>query len=276
VEVFVVNRSGREDAMLKLHAFGLGMKSLHLLALAASLLLLGGCTTSYRLQQNFDAEPVGSAPAQFPTPNPPADDLTWTKQFATSVVVARDTGGRWVRIQPGGTLGQRPTARALLAFTDDFNTPGQNVRGHFTVRLVGGGRVWIGLRALQNDALAGSWLGGYSIRNGLGSADVAYLRGNELHSGLTLQSSGIINGAGTYLAPYTPGQTVDLFWSIDQASRTVNLSVLPGENAQVTFDALTPEGVSNTPLRRLWIDIYLHEFDGSTVLFLDDVTVEEL
>jgi hypothetical protein len=34
--------------------------------------------------------------------------------------------------------------------------------------------------------------------------------------------------------------------------------------------------VANTPLRRIWIDIVLHEFDANTTLFLDDVTVEEL
>jgi hypothetical protein len=105
---------------------------------------------------------------------------------------------------------------------------------------------------------------------------VAYLSGNELHSALTLQNWFSINAAGTYLAPYTPGQTVDLFWSIDQASRTLNLVVLPGETARLTFDAVSPNGVATTPLRRIWIDIVLHEFDANTTLFLDDVTVEEL
>ena len=276
--------------MLNLHAVGLALKHVQLLALAA-LVLVGGCT-NYRLQQNFNSEPLGSAPAQFPAPDPPADDLTWAKQTVQPVVVARATGGRWVQIKPG--QGFQDTSRsslALLAWTDYFKTAWSGVRGHFTLRLDGFGKVLIGLRSLQTDAAEGSWLGGYLISNYAlpgNPGGVAWVGNFELHNLLTLHKNEEIVGAGTAIAPYTPGQTIDLFWSIrqdirdpgkdaDANSQTLYLGVLPpGETVGLEFDRARRDEQPE-PLKRLWITVMLYDWSQvpPPALFLDDVTVEE-
>ncbi len=143
---------------------------------------------------------------------------------------------------------------ALQAFTDVFVRPGNSVRGHFTLRLVGPGRVWIALRSAQDQAFRGGYLGGYSIQNvPLGqSGGVGYLSPGTLEYGLQRGSWVAFNDRGTYLANYAPGQTVDLFWSINQEAGLLNLSVLPGGVTQERIPATTA-GVANTPLRRLSI-----------------------
>ncbi len=243
------------------------------LTLVALLLFFGGCATScptsYRLTQDFDSEPLDAVPLQFPNPTPPADNLIWTQQFLQPSVVARDSGGRWVRVQPKESYFSRGNAQALSAFSDFFKVPGANIRGHFSMRLVGTGHVVIALRAGQGPGgTQGGPLGGISVRSdAFNSSDVASLTDFDLS----------IAGEpfGTGLASYTPGQTLEFFWSIDQASRLLNLSVSPGDSRQLSF-AISEDNVPKTPLQRLFLTIDVYDFSRGTTLFIDDVSVEEM
>ncbi|MBX3732963.1 MAG: hypothetical protein KF791_10255 [Verrucomicrobiae bacterium] len=252
---------------------------MRLVSVAWLAVALTGCATNFRLQQRFDNEPVGSPPSAAPIPTPPADSMTWNRQFATSVVVGRPSGGRWVQTRRGGTLGEQSPAMALLGISDYFQRPGASVRGHFTVRLSGPGKVWIAVKALQNDQIDGSHLGGYSLENytQTGTGGVASLQSGQLTSAIEDNSWVAWSGGGTALgAPVAQGQVFDLFWSVDQTSRTLNLGAFPGDTTQVTFPAATRQGVANTPFRRLLIAIYILDFSPDTRVFFDDITIEEL
>lgn len=240
------------------------------LTLGALLLFVGGCTTTYRLTQNFDSESLGAVPLQFPTPTPPADNLRWTQQFLQPRVVSRASGGRWVRIQIEQTYLNRGKAQALSAFSDRFNVPGANIRGHFSLRLVGTGEVVIALHAGQGESgVQGGPLGGISVRSGpFNTSDIASLTDFDLS--ITREPP-----SGTGLARYTPGQTIEFFWSIDQAARVLNLSVSPGDSRRLSFQPVS-QGVSKTPLQRIFVTIDVYDFNLDTRLFVDDVSIEEM
>lgn len=243
------------------------------LAVLAFALLLAGCQTSYKLQQRFDDEPLGNKPAQFPAPNPPNDDLLWTTQFATSRVATAPTGGAEARTIRGGTLGVKSPAQALLADTETFAKPGNNIRGHIKARLTGSGHVWIAFRAWNSTP--GSFLGGYLIEGHPGGGSVGTLRETELDSAITMNSWVAWCCSGTFLSGYsTEGTPLELNWSVDQASHIINLGG-PGNTTSLVFPAASAGGVANTPLQKLQISVWLVDFDASTVLSLDDLTVEE-
>lgn len=238
------------------------------------IILLSSCKYEYRLKENFDDENLNSIPLQSPSPTPPLDNTVWTQQFLSPRVIDRPGGGRWVSIQPKQNYVGRNFADALSAFSDYFNSNGKNIRGHMTFRLVGSGHVIIGLQASQTANLQGSPLGGYSIRNDI-TSDIAYLNGNQLSSVLEQQQYFGPQGFGIFLSPYNQGNTVDLSWSIDQASRVLSLGVSPGgTSSQVVFPA-TAQGISNTPLKRICLTIIVIDFTMNTTMFIDDVSIEE-
>lgn len=241
-----------------------------ILTLGALLVFLGGCGTTYRLKQDFDSEPVVKVPSQFPNPNPPADNLLWTQQFLqpTVVISLGGSGGNELMIQPKESYFSRGNAQALSAFSDFLQVPGANIRGHFSIRLVGSGHVVIALRAGQGESgMLGGPLGGISVRSGaFNTSDIASLTDFDL--------SVAREPFGTGLASYTPGQTLEFFWSIDQAARLLNLSVSPGDSRQLSF-ATSGDGIAKTPLQRIFLTIDTYDFKRDTRLFLDNLSVEE-
>jgi hypothetical protein len=250
-----------------LSAFGI------FLLLFSLIFLVSSCKNEYRLKADFDAENLNAVPLQSPSPTPPSDNTLWTQQFLIPKVVDRPGGGRWLRIQPKQNYIGRNYAQALSAFSDYFKSAGKNIRGHMSLQLVGSGHVVIGLQASQNASLQGSLLGGFSIRNDI-TSDVAYLNSNQLASILEQQQYFGPQGFGIFLAPYSPGNTIELSWSIDQASRALNLSVSPGGNNQVVFPSAV-QGVSNTPLKRIYLTVTVIDFTINTTLFMDDISIEE-
>ncbi|MBA4054949.1 MAG: hypothetical protein C0490_09580 [Marivirga sp.] len=244
------------------------------LLLFSLIFLLNSCNTEYRLSEEFDGENLNAVPLQSPAPTPPADNTLWTQQFLMPKVVDRPSGGRWVSIQPKQNYIGRNYAAALSAFSDYFKSNGKNIRGHLSLRLIGSGHVIIGLKASQNANLQGSSLGGYSIRNDI-TSDIAYLNSNQLASVLEQQQYFGPQGFGIFLSPYKQGNTVELSWSIDQASRVLSLSVSPGgANNQVVFPA-SVQGISNTPLQRIFLTIIVIDFTMNTTMFVDDISIEE-
>ena len=174
-----------------------------------------------------------------------------------------------MRIQPKESFFSRGKAAPLTAFSDVFKVPGANVRGHFSIRLVGTGRVVIALRAGHGPGgTQGGPLGGISLRaDAFNTADVATLTDFDL--------SIPREPFGTGLASYTPGQTLEFFWSIVQASQLLNVSVAPGDSRQLSF-AASQDGVAKTPLQRIFLTIDVYDLSRSTTLFIDDVSVEEM
>ncbi len=245
------------------------------LMLFSLVLLLNSCNTEYRLKEDFDAENLNAIPLQSPAPTPPLDNTLWTQQFLVPKITVRPEGGKWVSVQPRQNYVGRNYAQALSAFSDYFKSNGKNIRGRMTIRLIGSGHVVVGFQALQNANFQGSPLGGYSIRNDI-TSDIAYLNSNQLSSVLEGQQYFGPQGFGMFLAPYTQGKTVELAWSIDQTSRVMSLSVRPGnENNQVVFPSTTREGISNTPLKRIYLTITVIDFTTSTTMFVDDLSIEE-
>jgi hypothetical protein len=246
------------------------------IAACTASLALTACT-ELRLLQDFEAEPFNAAPTPKPLPNPPNDDLTWNKQFVTTVVVPLD-GHRWSRTRVGGYLGQRENASALLAITEPFAYSGKGVRGSFKLRLIGtGADVRIALRSVQTDRFDGTYLGGYSITNHDpgGISGVGRLGGGTLSSAIEGNSWVAWNDLGTGVKSYSSqGQTIQLNWSIDQQNRILVLGADGGQGS-VTYSANTANGISNTPLKRIWIQIFVRNFHSGSELLIDDLRVEE-
>jgi hypothetical protein len=72
---------------------------------------------------------------------------------------------------------------------------------------------------------------------------------------------------------------VDLRWSFDQASRTFSFGAYAASGAAVNSyiaDAVAPDGVPNTPVRRIWMDIGLYDAARGMLVFLDNISVEEI
>lgn len=219
---------------------------------------------------------MNAAPASTPQPNPPNDNLTWNTQFVTTVVTQMD-GHRWSRTRIGGHLGLRDNAPALLALTAPFEHLGKGIRGSFTVKLTGQGDVRIAFRSLQSERFDGDYLGGYSISNYVpgGGSGVGYLTGSTLKSALEDNSWVAWDNLGTAVNNYPgQGQTIHLNWSIDQQNRTLVLGA-DGGKGSVTYPATIPNGMSNTPLKRIMIQVFVRNFRPDSGLFFDNLRVEE-
>ena len=244
------------------------------LLLFSLIFLLSSCKTEFRLKEDFDAEALNTVPLTAPAPTPPSDNTTWTQQLLSPKIVERPGGGRWVSTRPKSNYMGRNYALALSAFSDFFKSNGKNINGHMSLRLIGSGHVIIGLQAVQNENIPGSPLGGYSIRNDI-TSDIAYLNSSRLASIVEQEQYFGPQGFGIFLAPYQQGNTVELSWSIDQTSRVLNLSVFPGgANEQVVFPA-SFQGFSNTPLKRIYLTITVVDFTMDTIMFVDDISIDE-
>ncbi|WP_134681936.1 hypothetical protein [Paracoccus ravus] len=241
------------------------------------------CETTPKLQQNFDSEPVGNKPVITPDPNPPDDSLLWTSQFATSRVVMTPGIGNEVRTIRGGNQGIRENAQVLLAYTEPFTEPGVKVRGGIDIRLIGSGKVWVGIRAENSspgESGPGSYLGGFSVWGYRGGGSIGSLYSHQLVGGIDEGNIGTWCCAGTGMTSYsTEGAPIKLRWLIRQSERgTIELSTsAPAfSNTIQNFPLKTIDGVSNLPLKRLQLVIWIFDFDDNTILYVDNVKVEEV
>jgi hypothetical protein len=152
------------------------------------------------------------------------DQFIWlVRQPLTSVVVANPAGGKWVRTTPTRDFLAAPDAmhQFLLAGSEPFSIGGANIRGTFSIRIVGQGKVKFAVRATRDNVI--QFIGAGSVESypdGTGEAAIhynpAFLDPADGHWGLTSIGS------------YHPGQTADFFYLIDQSSQTFHLSAGKG------------------------------------------------
>lgn len=259
-----------------------------------SLLLLGvfgtGCTTGtgYRLFENFDNEPLAVMPVPpslvYPSPTPPNDSMQWN-QIAWSPtkllqprVVPREGGGRWAQVQALDgyfALQQQYQGirgwRAVLARSERLKNPDAQVRGHALLRLVGPGIVDV--RLVVEGSRDGGYAGGILLMSG-GTDEIRTTTTAELSD----PAQSFSPPPGTPLMRYAPGQAVEFFWSIDQATRQLNVTVTGPtgpESTQLTYE-LSPGYDESDKWRRFRMDFEVYDFTPDTRLFLDDLTIEEL
>jgi hypothetical protein len=167
-------------------------------------------------------------------------------------------------------------ATVLQAYSDAMSgSPGNNLRGAVQVTMWGSGQLVIAFFSGDQQRVGGP-LGGFRIVD-FGTAHIAYLTAQGVRR--ILNQPTFAAGVGTFLSNYTPGTPVDLRWSFDQASRTFSFGAYAASGAAVNSyiaDALAPDGVPNTPVRRIWIDIALYDAAWGMLVFLDNISVEEI
>ncbi|MFZ0611481.1 MAG: hypothetical protein WAM73_04525 [Desulfobacterales bacterium] len=248
-----------------------------LAAVAAVFLTLWGCATTARLDDKFDADALGASPATSPPPTPPGDSLSFTVfQHVNSTVVTDPAGGRWLRITPDPAFLAAPDQRkrAVIITSDLFTTsPPAQIRGHLRLRLDGPGGVTVGFRPVQGsqtpDFISGIQLASFALPGGL-RGETHVLQGFSLariEDPFQLPVSG-------KLADYTPGTPIDIFWSIDQDSRTFAASTSGGTSQTTTFAAASA-GVATTPIQRMSLWVFLQNPSSGTSVFVDNLYAEE-
>jgi hypothetical protein len=264
------NKSKPTPATSAARAHGLG--SIGLAWCAAALVLLSGCTVIPRLDARFDTDPLGVPPSN-PSPTPPNDSMNWRTGFVASSVVA-DPAGRLVRAAALPAFAASPDERRvfLIAVTEPFTTtPPANIRGSVRLRLNNLATVGLGLRLLQAEQSL-DFIGGFELSNFLppsgGAVNVLQgFRADRLGDPFSLPSIGQISA-------YTPGNVIDINWTLDQPSRTFSASVLGGASQSSTFPAVFG-GVATTPIQRLEVYLWMQRPNTDTVLFIDNLIAEE-
>jgi hypothetical protein len=238
------------------------------------LLFATGCTSvTQRLDARFDADPLGPPPAA-PSPTPPGDVLVWRDTRVASSIVVRAGSDRWVRAVPLQPFVIAPDGRQvfLIANSDPFTTsPAANIRGSVRLRLVGPGTVGIGIRPVQTGGPV-DFVGGAQLSTFIAPAPpaVSALRSfsvSQLTDFIGLGSSGQLSG-------YTPGNVIEISWTVDQASRTFSATV-PGGPTQSSVFAASVLGVATTPIQKLQVYFWLANPTSATVVFVDNISVEE-
>jgi len=265
------NESKPTPATSAARAHGLG--SVGLAWCAAAFFLLAGCTVIPRLDARFDTDPLGVPPSN-PTPTPPNDQMNWRTGFVAASVVADSAGGRLVRAVPLPAFTSSPDNRQvfLIAVTEPFTTsPPANIRGHVRLRLNNLATVGLGLRLLQAEQSL-DFIGGFELSNFLppsgGAVNVLQgFRADRLGDIFSLPSIGQISA-------YTPGNVIDINWTIDQPSRTFSASVLGGASQSSIFPAMFG-GNATTPIQRLEVYLLMQRPNSDTVLFIDNLVAEE-
>ncbi|WP_372681310.1 hypothetical protein [Desulfosarcina sp.] len=229
------------------------------------------------MDDTFNTDTVGSPPSVSPPPTPPADALSFTvSQQVTSTVVADPAGGRLLRITPTPAFLASPDfrKRAVIITSDSFTTsPPAQIRGHLRLRLDGPGTVTVGFRPVQGsqtpDFISGIQLANFLLPGGL-KGETHVLHGfppARIEDPFQLPVSG-------KMADYRPATPIDIFWSIDQASRTFAASASGGTSQTTTFSAASA-GVATTPIQRMSLLVFLQNPSSSTVVFVDNLYAEE-
>lgn len=235
-----------------------------------------GCSTTPRLEANFDSDPLGSPSLQFPPPTPPNDQLTWTTQRpVNSVVATNPAGGRWVRITPLPAFLASPDDRqfVLLATTEPLTTtPPANIRGSLKLRLDGLGVVLVGLEPMQGTSTPGL-IGGFELANFATPSPSGQFYAVRAFNHARIDNISPLPSAGL-IAGYRAGDTLDISWSIDQASHTFSILAAGGATQSITFP-VTSAGVATTPIRQLGLWMWLQKPSGNTAAFIDDLRIEE-
>jgi hypothetical protein len=200
--------------------------------------------------------------------------MNWRTGFVASSVVADPAGGRMVRAAALPAFTSSPDNRQvfLIAVTEPFRTsPPANIRGRIRLRLNNLATVGLGLRLLQAEQSL-DFIGGFELSNFLppsgGAVNVLQgFRGDRLGDPFSLPSIGQISA-------YTPGNVIDINWTLDQPSRTFSASVLGGASQSTTFPAMFG-GNATTPIQRLEVYLWMQRPNFDTVLFIDNLIVEE-
>jgi hypothetical protein len=250
-----------------------GLGSVGLAWCAAALLLMSGCTVIPRLDAKFDADPLGVPPST-PLPTPPNDSMNWRTEFVAASVVADSAGGRWVRVAALPAFTSSPDDRKvfLIAVTEPFTTnPPANIRGSVRLRLNNLATVGLGLRPLQGEQSL-DFIGGFELANFLppSGGGINVLQGfkfDRLSDPFGLPSAGPISA-------YTPGNVIDINWTLDQPSRTFSASVLGGPSQSSTYPAVSG-GLATMPIQRLEVYLWMQKPNTDTVLFIDNLRAEE-
>ncbi|MFZ0134388.1 MAG: hypothetical protein WAK95_17760 [Desulfobacterales bacterium] len=164
--------------------------------------------------------------------------------------------------------------RAVIITSDSFTTsPPAQIRGHLRLRLDGPGVVTVGFRPVQGsqtpDFISGIQLASFALPGGL-RGETHVLQGFSLariEDPFQLPVSG-------KMADYQPGTPIDVFWSIDQASRTFAASAAGGTSQTTTFAAASA-GVATTPIQRISLWVFLQNPSSGTAVFIDNLYAEE-
>jgi hypothetical protein len=246
-------------------------------SVAAVLSILWGCATIPRLDDKFDVDALGSPPSTSPSPTPPNDSLSFTVfQQVDSAVVADPAGGRRLRITPTPAFISSPNLRkrAVIITSDSLTTsPPAQIRGHLRLQVDGTGVVIVGFLPIQGaqspDFISGIQVSSFALPEGLrGEAYVLYgFAPARIEDPFQLNVSGKI-------ADYQPGTPTDIFWSIDQASRTFSASASGGTSQSATFPAASA-GVATTPIQQLSLWVWLQNPSAGTAVFIDNLYAEE-
>ncbi|MGZ5055957.1 MAG: hypothetical protein ACXWAT_13590 [Methylobacter sp.] len=260
-------------------------KRAKLILAIAALFALCSCTKSStpRLDAKFDSDASGS-PAIFPAPNPPSDMLSYTTlQQLTSSVVSDPAGGQWLRITPSAAFLTAPDyrKRALIITSEQFTTsPLAQIRGHLRLRLDGLGGLTVGFLPMQGnqspDFIGAISLNNYHQTGGGVTGQLFLLNGftrNQVENPFLLSPA-----SGSLLSTPAPGTAFDIFWSIDQPSRTFSVSTpsIPGNQFQsTTFPASSAAGIATTPIQQLSLWVWLEQPSSGTVAFVDNLFAEE-
>jgi hypothetical protein len=234
---------------------------------------LSGCSTTPRLNVNFDADGFGSPPSASPLPNPPLDVLSWTvTQQVTSTVVPDPAGGGWLRItpSPGFIASPEMRKRAIIATSERFTTsPPAKIRGSLRLRIDGGGTVTVAFRPLQGSQFS-DFIGGIQLANFGVNQGQAHI----VHGFSQTRSEDIYwLPTGGKIADYQPGTVVKIFWSIDQDSRTFHAGA-GGPSPSTNFTSVSA-GVATTPIQQLSLWVWLERPSFNTAIFIDDLLAEE-
>jgi len=251
----------------------------YIASVAAIFFTLWGCATTSRLDDKFDADALGSPPSTSPPPTPPGDSLSYTvSQQVTLLVVTDPSGGHWLRITPTTAFIASPDfrKRAVIITSDSFTTsPTTQIRGHLRLRVDGPGIVIVGFRPVQGaqapDFISGIQVSSFALPEGLrGEAYVLYgFPPSRIEDPYQLPMSG-------KMFDYQPGTPTDIFWSIDQASRTFAAGKSGGtsQTQTVTFPAASA-GVETTPIQQLSLWVLLQNPSAGTAVFIDNLFAEE-
>jgi hypothetical protein len=244
-----------------------------LYALTWLTLTMSGCTNApiARMNSNFNAQPIG-VPQQFPAPSPPNDQFIWlSQQPVSSVVAANPSGGNWVLTvaKPAFLVDPDVRHQFLLASSEPFTTsPPTQMNGQFSVRLVGTGKVDFGIRATRGSAAG--FVGAGEVSTGItGAGGVGIVLTPGVIDNLAAFSTRDFPVIG--IATYNPGQVLQVFYSIDQASRTINFAVGGGASGSRS----TNYGFSG-PIAQLELWLFLRQPTSSTKVFVNEVKMNEL